>query len=227
LPQGEREGKHPPHLDLHLPVPEGLLQRRHARIRCGAESHSALTILHENPFDPELAPKDAQYMGVQKALDLLGEGTVPIDDLLPQPLRLLAVLQLRKPSVKMQFLAGIRNIAVRNICGTGEGNFRLWKFAFAPRTSAKPSHRFLQHPQVGIEPDGVRESGLIGAEKIAGSSEFEISQRHLVSTSEFGVAFEDLDPLMSLLRHLVRDNVVTIGTAIRSPDPPSEMVERR
>src|SRR5690606_24243297 len=124
-----------------LAVPERSFERRHSRIRGGPEGDSTLPILHEDPFDPELPPEDPEDVRIQEPLDLFREGAVPVRHLLAEPLRVRPLLEFREPSVKMELLGRIRNITVRDVGGTREGDFRLRKVLPTCRSPPEAAHR--------------------------------------------------------------------------------------
>ena len=81
--------------------------------------------------------------------------------------------------------------------------------------------------RVHVEPDGVDESRLLGAEEIARSAQLQVLERDLVAGAKLSVVLEDGETSVRILVDRIGNQQVAAGSPVRAADAASELVELR
>ena len=97
----------------------------------------------------------------------------------------------------------------------------------APLPLFERGHRFLQPPEIGVEPDRLREARLRCAEQIARAAQLEIPQRDAIARAEIRVMLEYVQPFVRVGVHLVGHEEVAVGAPMAPAHAATQLVELR
>ena len=214
------------HLCLKLHLVERGRESLHARHRRVAKSNTGLVPAHQQPVDSEGPTHEPQRRGRKERLGRGRKRSEPVADLGTKLLDGFRCVQGTEPAVHVQLgvLGGdeivgqIRRDVERHV---GRDELGL------PAAIHDAPNRFLEHPEVHVEPDRVHEPGLFRAKQIPRPSQLQILESDSVARPQLGVMLENLKPPFGIRVDRVRNDEITVGAAMGSADTPPELIELR
>ena len=93
--------------------------------------------------------------------------------------------------------------------------------------SLEPLDGLLEQSHVGVDADGVCESGLLTAEQISGSPQLHVPESHGISASQFCMVFQHSEAALGLITELGGRNQIAESPAAGPPHPATDLVELR